>query len=305
VPNTAPRDGLPPLTWLRAFEASARHLSFTRAAEELNLTQSAVSQHVRSLEAFLGQALFIRKTRAISLTEAGSTYLPVVRDAFDLLASGTKAFTGGDRGRHLVLQCNLAFATLWLAPRLPHLQKVAPWLVLTIVTPIWDPERHAANAAIEIRFGRQDQMPTGAERLTTERYYPVCHPSFQSGAPDINTAPLLDCAGMSGTWDTWSKGQGKPFERQREITLTSSFVIALEATRAGAGLCMAHDTLVRDSVACGTLIQPFAHSPAMAEAYFLLPPSERAMTPASRTFRSWLLEALSRRTEAQDTRPSH
>ena len=86
-------DGLPPLNWLRAFETSARHLSFTLAASELNLTQSAVSQHVRSLESFLGRDLFLRKTRAIELTEAGANYLPVVREAFQMLASGTRAFT--------------------------------------------------------------------------------------------------------------------------------------------------------------------------------------------------------------------
>lgn len=116
-----PSQSLPPLTWLRAFEATARHLSFTRAASELNLTQSAVSQHVRSLESFLNRALFLRKTRALELTEDGGNYLPVVREAFDLLASGTQAFIGADRGRSMVLQCNLAFSVFWLAPRLARL----------------------------------------------------------------------------------------------------------------------------------------------------------------------------------------
>ncbi len=283
--------GLPPLTWLRAFEASARHLSFTRAAGELNLTQSAVSQHVRSLEAFLGREMFVRKTRAIALTEAGEIYLPVVREAFDLLASGTQAFTGGDRGRHLVVQCSLAFAARWLAPRLPNLQARAPWLVLNIVAAIWNPDRQGAQAAPEIRFARRETLSDSAETLTVERYFPVCRPDAVQSVTDLETAPLLDCPGISGTWAKWHKTQGLPFDRTQDITLTSSFVIALEASRFGAGVCMAHDTLVRDAIAEGTLAKPFDHSPPLTEAYHLLPPSSHAATPASRVFRDWLHES--------------
>ena len=188
-------DGLPPLNWLRAFETSARHLSFTLAASELNLTQSAVSQHVRSLESFLGRDLFLRKTRAIELTEAGANYLPVVREAFQMLASGTRAFTGGDRGRTLTLHCNMAFSVHWLAPRLKRLYAAHPWIVLNIVTPIWDPERQAANAQVEIRFGRPEDMSPAAQQLTKERFFPVCAPSYQEGEIDLETAVLLDCAG--------------------------------------------------------------------------------------------------------------
>ena len=285
-------DGLPPLTWLRAFEASARHLSFTRAAAELNLTQSAISQHVRSLEAFLGRELFIRRTRAIALTEVGGNYLPVVREAFDLLAAGTLAFTGGGRGRNLVLQCNMGFSVLWLAPRLHRLQARHPWLVLNIVTPIWDPERHAANAAVEIRFGREEEMSASAERLAQERFFPVCRPDYQGGRPDPETAQLLDCAGLTGTWSAWFRTQGRPFARDGEITLTSTFVIAIQAVLHGAGLAMAHDMLVGDLLREGRLIRPFEHAPTLTEAYYLMPPPTHAATPASRAFLDWLREEL-------------
>ncbi|MBY6162527.1 LysR family transcriptional regulator [Mameliella alba] len=285
-------DGLPPLTWLRAFEASARHLSFTRAAAELNLTQSAVSQHVRSLEAFLGRELFVRRTRAIDLTEAGANYLPVLREAFDLLASGTRAFTGGDRGRHLILQCNMAFSVIWLAPRLSRLLRQHPWLVLNIVTPIWDPERHSANAAMEIRFGRPEDMSAAAERLTQERFFPVCAPTFQEGRPDPDEAVLMDCAGLTGTWGAWFTSQGKPFDREGSVMLTSTFVIAIEAAKHGAGMAMAHDTLAGDMLADGRLVRPFDHCPDLTEAYFLLPPADHAATPASRAFEGWLRAEL-------------
>lgn len=96
---------LPHLTWLRAFEATARHLSFTLAAQELGLTQSAVSQHVRNLELYLGRDLFIRSTRALALTEAGGNYLPTVREAFDMLTQGTRSVFGETRGKSLIVQC--------------------------------------------------------------------------------------------------------------------------------------------------------------------------------------------------------
>jgi len=204
---------LPPLTWLRAFEAAERHLSFTQAAVELNLTQSAVSQHVRSLEAFLGRELFIRRTRALQLTEAGSSYLPTVREAFDLLARGTRSFTGGDPGQTLIVQCNMAFSVFWLAPRLHRLHVACPWLVLNIVTTIWDPEHHARNAGVEIRFGRPGDMSEHARRLTRDRFYPVCCPGFVDGPGRLDTAHLFDCSGVMGTWETWSRSQGRLFDR--------------------------------------------------------------------------------------------
>lgn len=281
-------DGLPPLNWLRAFEASARHLSFTLAARELNLTQSAVSQHVRSLESFLGRDLFLRKTRAIELTEAGANYLPVVRGAFDMLASGTRAFTGGDRGRNLTLQCNMAFSVYWLAPRLKRLYETHPWIVLNIVTPIWDPERQAANAQVEIRFGRPEDMSTTAKKLTTERFFPVCAPKYQNGEFDLQTAVLLDCAGMTGSWGTWFKSQGWPFTEDAAVTLASTFVIAIQAAVHSAGITMVHDTLASDLLDTGALIRPFEHCPTLTEAYFLTEPPEHGATPASRAFGNWL-----------------
>ena len=284
---------LPPLTWLRAFEATARHLSFTRAAGELNLTQSAVSQHVRRLESFLGRDLFIRKTRILELTEDGANYLPGLREAFDLIASSTRAFTGGDRGRNLTLQCNMAFSVFWLAPRLHRLHAMHPWLVLNIVTPIWDPERHATNASVEIRFGRGEEMSDAATRLADERFFPVCSPDYCGEAFDLRTAALFDCSGTSGTWGNWFRTQGKEFDRDGEINLTSTFVIAVTAVLNGAGVTMAHDSLVSGLIEKGELVRPFGHTAPLSEGYFLLPPSTHARTPASVAFLDWMEEETS------------
>ena len=159
---------LPPLTWFRAFEAAARHLSFTQAARELHLTQSAVSQHVRSLEFALGMTLFVRRTRALQLTEGGSNYLPVVQEAFAILAAGTRVLAG-HRGRQLRVRSNLAFSTFWLAPRLGPLLQAHPWLPLNLTTPIWDPLHVEGVLEVEIRFGRPALMPNTARRLAHDR----------------------------------------------------------------------------------------------------------------------------------------
>ena len=145
---------LPPLNWLRAFESSARQLSFTRAAEELHMTQSAVSQQIKSLENYLRRDLFIRKPRALQLTEAGRSYLPIVQEAFVTLGKGTRALTGGSRtrGQTLNLQCNMAFSTFWLAPRMSSLLAQYPWMTVNVVNVLWHPEQSASASDLEIRF---------------------------------------------------------------------------------------------------------------------------------------------------------
>ena len=290
VPDTP----LPPLNWLRAFEAAARHLSFTQAAAELNVTQSAVSQHVRSLEAFLGRELFIRRTRALHLTEAGANYLPTIREAFGLLASGTRAFRGGDRGRTLLVQCNLAFAVLWLAPRLAGLVEAHPWLVLNLTTPIWDPERSARSAVMEVRFGRPNEMSDAAVRLTHDRYYPVCRPGYAGGDPDWARAPLFDCSGVMENWETWLASQGRQMPAGKRVHLGSTYVVSVQAAQHGAGLAMAHDTVASDLHASGALVRPCSHAVAMSAAYFLIAPPRHDETPAGRAFVRWILDETAR-----------
>ncbi len=281
---------LPPLTWLRAFEASARHLSFTQAAGELNLTQSAVSQHVRSLESFLGRELFIRRTRALLLTEDGANYLPVVQEAFDILAVGTRNFIGGDRGRRLMINCNMAFSTFWLAPRLADLLAEAPWLTLNIVTPIWDPERSAAATEVEVRFGRAASMPEGAILLSEEAAFPVSAPQPEGAVLDWRTTPLFDCAGIVTGWETWLGAQGHRLPKGKSISLASTFVVAMTSAQHGAGLAMSHQTLAGRLLESGLLVEPYDLRLPMAEAYFLMATPNHEETPATRVFNRWIRE---------------
>lgn len=284
------RESLPPLNWLRAFEASARHLSFTGAAQELNMTQSAVSQQIKSLETFLGRALFVRRTRSLEITEAGRNYLPTVQDAFATLGAGTRALIGGDRGKVLTIQCNLAFSVYWLAPRLDDLLARYPWLTLNIVTAIWDPERTAPAAHIEIRYGRGLEEGGAAERLTRDMFYPVCAPAMAATA-DWRTAQLFDCAGMRANWEAWLGDQGQSLPRGKAVHLATTYAISLAVVESGSGLAMAHGTIANRLLAANRLVRPFAHEVAMEEAYYLMTPPAHAATPASLAFRDWLTEA--------------
>ena len=286
------KQGLPPLNWLRAFEASARHLSFTGAAQELNMTQSAVSQHIKNLEQFLGRALFVRRTRALQLTEAGFNYLPTVQEAFSTLSAGTRALIGGDRGRILTVQANMAFSAFWLTPRLADLLARHPWLTLNIVTAIWDPARTAPAAEVEIRFGRGSSEAAGGTRLTRDRAYPVCSPALAEGGADWRAQTLFDCAGILGNWEAWLAAQGERLPAGKIVNLGSTYVISLNAALGGAGLAMAHDTLAADLLAEGRLVAPFETRIEMAEAYYLIAPAEHEETPASRAFCEWMLESF-------------
>ncbi len=279
-------NALPPLSWLRAFEAAARHLSFTVAAREIHITQSAVSQHVRNLEAYLGCQLFIRKTRAIELTEAGENYLPIVSNAFQTIAAGTRSMLKSDPEKNLSLHCNLAFSTFWLTPRLQHLNRLLPTINLNLVTPIWDPERVADNAAVEIRFGLPNSMPDSAIRITNDHYYPVVSPYFEGS---LQTSRLFDCAGITANWDNWLSEQNEIAIESPDVSYASTYVIALGAALHNAGYAMAHDTLVENLIAEGRLVKPFTVECELKEAYFLIPPSRSLATTASEQFCDWIL----------------
>lgn len=286
---------LPPLNWLRAFEAASRHLSFTLAAKELNVTQSAVSQHVRSLEGWLGHELFVRQTRALSLTEIGANYLPIVREAFAVLSTGTRAFVAGDRGSVLRLNCNMAFATWWLAPRISRLKARAPWLTLNLLTSTWGGLRDPGNTDIDIRFGRAEDMSPEAQLFLTETLTPICAPDFADGDPDWRRDPLLDCAGLIAGWQVWAESLGETLPPTQRIDVASTYVISLTAAINGQGLALAQDFMIEGLRQTSPVLVPWAHSIPLVEAYFLVPPPPHAETPATKVFRDWFAEETSER----------
>ncbi|MEO1285314.1 MAG: LysR substrate-binding domain-containing protein, partial [Pseudomonadota bacterium] len=188
---------------------------------------------------------------------------------------------------------SMAFSALWLAPRLHRLYARHPWIVLNIVTHIWDPDKNSGRAGMEIRFGRPEDMSPEARKIADERFFPVCAPEFAAQCIDLAQAPLFDCAGITGTWDAWFKSGGGAGHAGRAVNLSSTYVVAVMAAKGRAGLTMAHDTIAADMLATGELVRPFEHAPLLSEAYFLTPPAPHAQTPASRALEDWLTEELS------------
>ncbi len=283
---------LPPLGWLRAFEAAARHLSFTGAARDLNMTQSAVSQQIKSLEGHIGRPLFHRRPRALELTETGITYLPVVREAFRTLARGTRAITGAEAGV-VRLQCNLSFAIHWLAPRLPLLAAAHPDLRLSISTELWEPRELAEGADVEIRYSLRPADTVRAELLARDHYFPVCTPGYSVALETLATKPLFHCTNLLGNWQTWAEEQGLPWP-DPPVTYATTFSVTMAAAEAGGGLTLTHGLIAERWLRQGRLHAPFEHSSEMPEAYYLImTPQAEESDPAQR-FAAWLRAEVGR-----------
>ncbi len=284
------RTDLPPLNWLRAFEASARHLSFTGAAGDLNMTQSAISQQIKSLEQHLGRPLFHRRTRALELTQTGMTYLPVVRDAFRTLSQGTRAITRVP-DNVLRVQCNLSFAIHWLSPRLHQFQAECPGVRLDLSTELWEPRDLAKEADIEIRFSLRPPDTVLAEPLMRDSYYPVCAPGCAVPLEDVQHQALFDCSGMMANWATWAEEQdlrwGDP-----PVTYVTTYAVPLAVAASGRGMALGHDALVAGMIAQGRMIAPYPHRAAMPEAYYLIQSAQAQSMPAAQAFSAWLRRAL-------------
>lgn len=286
---------LPPLNWIRAFEASARHLSFTEAAKELNVTQAAVSQKVRSLEVHLGRPLFHRLTRSLKLTDTGEAYLPSVRDGFLKLSEGTREVFGSNATRVLTVRVAATIATTWLCTRLPEFQKRHPRIPIRLVTAIWPTDRDWDGVDVDIRFGNGDWAGTDTEKLTTEKYFPISGTYMTSDqkppshVSDLSNHMLYQVAGSSNIWANWLAGQdGAPDVSDIPSTQVDTWVLAAQLTRAGGGLMMCYSTLWDYFRESKSLFQPFTYQMDTDQGYFVVTPSDQKNTPEALIFKEWV-----------------
>jgi len=291
-----PRSLLPSLSALQAFEASARHVSFTRAAEELNLSQGAISRQVATLEEMLGVPLFVRVRQRISLTPAGSAYAEEVRDALNRLSAATLnavAFKGA--GGTLALAILPTFGTRWLIPRLPDFSQNHPEVTINFSTRIlpFDFSREPLDAAIH--FG--DPVWPGAvlHRLMGETIIPVANPALvdrlQISKPeDLLRAPLLKQATRPRAWAEWFTAQGLDHKDAIQGPGFEQFAMVAKAAVAGLGVAIVPRFLVEDELTSGALIIPINQPIESEQAYWLVYPEEKKDRPAVKAFKSWLLD---------------
>ncbi len=287
---------LPPLNWLRAFEASARALSFTAAAQELHMTQSAVSQQIKSLENALGRTLFNRRVRGLELTDEGRGYLPTVQAAFATLEEGTALLVGRNDPDVLELHVNLSFAVFWLSPRLGRFMDEFPWVQLNLATSIWPQEKPDGSAAVEIVFGQGKWESRVGQRLTRDNVFPVCTPELARRirtVRELQKMRLFDLPGTLQSWDTWLKAAGGDKVAGRPVVhRASTWAVSLEWALQGLGVALAHDTVAGDLIAAGRLVRPLKTMLPMKEAYYLIAPQGSHTNAAAQAFKAWLLREM-------------
>ncbi|MBB4287283.1 transcriptional regulator GcvA [Roseospira goensis] len=285
---------LPPLNALRAFAAAARHLSFTRAAEELHVTQAAVSHQVKALEEHLGVPLFRRGTRAIHLTEAGQRYACRVRDAFQILHEATEALCAQEAAGRLIVATMTSFAAKWLIPRLGDFLAAHPEIELRLETGLLPVDLDGGAADVAIRMGPGPYPGLHAEVLMRDEVFPVCAPALLTGAAPLRTPAdlayhvLLQDGGLD--WAVWLAAAGVQgdFDPHRGPGFVDS-TMSIQSAVAGHGVLLGRTVLIADELADGRLVAPFDLAIESNYAYWFLCPPDRLDAPRVRAFRVWLL----------------
>ena len=285
---------LPPLAAVRCFEAAARHLSFTRAAEELAMTQAAVSYQIKVLEERLGVPLFLRGPRGVTLSEAGRRLEPAVTSAFADLREAFAAL-GGERGGTLTLSVVNSFAAHWLLPRLGGFGRAHPDVSVRLeVSPeLVDFARRDVDAAI--RMGKGDWPGLARHRIMAVTFTPILSPQLLAASPPLRTPadllelPLIDP--VDPWWGQWFAAAGVAAEelKARRGLWVESQTLAARAALSGQGVAILSPDFFADELARGALVQPFPLLHAPGSAYYLVYPMARRRAPRVAAFREWVL----------------
>lgn len=279
---------LPPLLALRAFEAVARHLSFIKAANELSVTQSALSHQVQKLEQHLGKPLFIRRTRAIDLTADGQRYYDEIRPALDAIAAATRTQRVAPRATVLRVGLLASFATLWLAPRLAGFLNRYPHIQVELLPAIQLANVAAAEVDLAIRYGKGDWPDVQTTRLMPEVISPVCSPAFKANQL-ANGALLMATSHRPFEWTDWSAHFQVDLKHHPRVML-HDYNIVVEAAVAGQGIAMGRHRLIERKLADGSLVEAFEWPPYHSEiGYWLITP-QGPTSEAAECFSQWLKE---------------
>jgi LysR family glycine cleavage system transcriptional activator len=284
---------LPPLNALKAFEAAARSESFTRAAEELHVTQGAVSHQVKALEATLGLKLFNRERQRLTLTEAGRDYLAVMRDALDRIALGTERLVQRQTSGVLTVSTSPDFAAKWLVYRLGRFAESHPEIDLRVSATAPHVDFAREDVDLAVRHGDGKWPALDAVRLCSERLFPVCSPKLVSGRNRIKTPadllkfPLLHLNDWT-TWTRWFEAAGvsDPVAHGPSVNQASMLIdLAVD----GQGVALARTVLAAWDLINGRLVRPVDVSLRMSNTYWIVCPKVNANLPKIATFRNWLL----------------
>ena len=299
------RDRLPSLNSLRAFDAAVRHMSFQKAARELNVTPAALSYQIRQIEEDLGLKLFKRLNRAIELTHYGELIAPGIRDGFDRFNQSIRKLTRQREGDVLVISASPAFAAKWLAPRLYRFLDRNPGVDARVSASLNLVDLDTDDVDVAIRFGKGDYEGCQSVKLLDEYVTPMCNPSFLDGdtpikkASDLANHTLIHDEAHVGyfelaNWRTWLDSAGA-----NEVDSDSSglhFNVAdhaLDAAVAGSGIVLGRQVLAQPDLDTGRLVAPFDLKLKADFAFYSINLDERSDEPIISAFNSWLQEEIS------------
>jgi DNA-binding transcriptional LysR family regulator len=295
---------LPPLDFLRGFEAAARHLSFTAAAGELFITQSAVSRQIKALEERIGVTLFVRRNRGLALTEAGEALYRAIGSALGQIGEAIARAQASQRGPTLNVTASVAFSALWLVPRLPRFRAFRPDtdVRLSATSHVLDLDRDHIDVAI--RYCAPQSAPAGAVRLFGGEVVPVCAPSVAADP----ARPLRQPADLAAhvllhyedplhplpwhAWSTWLEAAGVPGLRTAGALHFSHLDHAIQAAVAGEGIALGIRPVLRDLFVRGELVMPFARISPANRGYFALIAEHARNRQEARQFVEWLREEV-------------
>lgn len=297
---------LPPLNSIRSFEAVARHLSFTKAADELNVTPGAVSQQVKVLESYLNVALFKRRNRMILLTDEAQVCLPLLSEGLDKLSAGIAAIREQSDENTLTITTPPALTSYWLLPRLAHFQKQFPDINVRIDARNTLADLVNEDIDIGIRFGTGEYPSLETEYLFSQSIIPVCSPALLQGGhklqtpEDLKNFTLLHTQGdffiTDNThidWDMWFSTVGvKDIDTKHGMYFTQHNFLVDAAIR-GQGVALVGDVIVKDEIASGKLVKLFEDTDILLNfSFFLVYSAAKAKLHPVQVFRKWIFEEI-------------
>lgn len=291
---------IPSLNGLKAFESAARHMSFTKAADELNVTQTAISHQIRRLEEELGVRLFLRLKDGLALTDEGHGYFPGVRAAFHELRYCTQTLLESRNNSVLTISTLVSFASKWLLPRLASFQQAFPNIDVRVTASTERVDFRKGGVDAAIRYGSGDWKGLRADWLMADEIFPVCSPRLLQGPTalenpgDLAQHTLLQVSGMThDDWSAWLSAAGQPKQLAEGSRLTFDLaMMAVQAAVDGLGVCIGRSTYVDDDLKAGRLVAPFDLRLKSDLGFYFVSPHETADTPKVQAFRTWLMDSL-------------
>lgn len=283
------------LNWLRTFEVAGTKLSFTLAADELNMSQSAVSQQIQLLEHHLNQKLFVRANRTIRLTDAGRAFLPLVEDAVNQLNIGAAQIFAPLNEAIVDININASFAVLWLAPHLEKFNAIYPQVSIRQRSTNWSEDFEISTAELEIRYGNGNWYGFESHPLVKPALRPYCTAANAKRIrehKDLGRMPLLDVVGTPQAWDTWLKKMKLDQLPMQTRQYMDSYATAASMAANGTGICLMYDEFMQVGVFSEQLVAPFVESIDTDSCYYLCYRSDKNLSVAAGLFKDWLLTSV-------------